>query len=49
MGSLLLDMGSWYNLSGEMKPFTEVIETLGGESVIIVLPRELSLDVSAGG
>lgn len=49
MGSLLLDVGSRDNLSGEMEPFAEVIETLWGESVVVVLPAELSLDVSAGG
>lgn len=32
-----------------MKPFAEVVETLGGESVVVVLPGELSLDVAAAG
>ena len=49
MRSLLLDVRSWDDLSGEMKPFAEVVETLRGESVVVVLPRELSLDVTTGG
>lgn len=49
MGSLLLDVGSRDNLSGEMEPFAKVIETLGGESVVVVLPAELGLDIAAGG
>ena len=49
MGSLLLDVGSRNDLSGKVEPFTEVIETLRGESVVVVLPRELGLDVAAGG
>lgn len=38
VGSLLLDVGSRDNLSRKVKPFAEVIETLGGESVVVVLP-----------
>jgi len=49
MGSLLLDVRSRDNLSGKVEPFTEIIETLRGESVVVVLPRELSLDVAPGG
>jgi hypothetical protein len=49
MGSLLLDVGSRDNLSGEMEPFAEIIETLWGESVVVVLPAELGLDVAARG
>ena len=49
MGSLLLDVGSRNDLSGKVQPFPEVIETLRSESVVVVLPRELSLDVAAGG
>lgn len=48
MRSLLLDVCSRNNLGGEVEPFTEVIETLGGEGVVIVLPGELGLDVAAG-
>ena len=29
-------------------PFTEVFDTLGGDSVVIVLPRELGLDETLG-
>lgn len=31
-----------------MQPFAEIIETFGGQGVVVVLPRELSLEVSAG-
>lgn len=31
-----------------MQPFAEVVETFGGQSVVVVLPRELGLEVSAG-
>jgi hypothetical protein len=47
--SLLLDVRSGDNLSGKVEPFAEVVETLRSESVVVVLPRELSLDVAAGG
>lgn len=49
MGSLLLDVRSWDNLSGKVEPFSEVVKTLGGEGVVVVLPRELGLDVATGG
>lgn len=49
MAASLLDVGCWDNLSGEMQPFTEVVKTLGGQSVVVVLPRELGLEVSARG
>ena len=32
-----------------MEPLAEVVETLGGEGVVVVLPREAGLDVAAGG
>lgn len=48
MRALLLDVGSWNNLSGEMEPLAEIVETLWGESVVVVLPRELGLDKSTG-
>lgn len=47
MRSLLLDVGSGNDLSGEVKPFAEVVETLGGQGVVVVLPRELGLDIAA--
>jgi hypothetical protein len=49
VGSLLLDVGSWDNLSGKVEPLAEVIETLWGEGVVVVLPGELGLDITAGG
>ena len=36
--SLLLDVSSGDNLSGEMKPLSEVVEALWGEGVVVVLP-----------
>jgi hypothetical protein len=47
--SLLLDVGGGDDLGGEVKPFAEVVETLGGEGVVVVLPAELGLDVAARG
>ena len=47
MGTLLLDVGGGDNLGGEVEPLAEVVKTLGGESVVVVLPRELGLDVAA--
>jgi hypothetical protein len=38
MRSLLLDVRSWDNLGGQVKPFAEVVETLRSESVVVVLP-----------
>ncbi len=49
MRPLLLDVGSRDNLGGQVKPLPEVVETLGGEGVVVVLPRELGLDVAARG
>ena len=49
MGALLLDVGSWDNLGWEMEPLAQVVETLWGEGVVVVLPRELGLDVTTGG
>ena len=46
---MLLNVRSGDNLSGKVEPFTEVVETLRSESVVVVLPRELSLDIAAGG
>lgn len=48
MGTLLLDVGGGDNLGGEVEPLAEVVKTLGGEDVVVVLPRELGLDVAAG-
>jgi hypothetical protein len=49
MRPLLLDVGSGNDLGGEVEPLPEVVETLGGEGVVVVLPRELGLDVAARG
>lgn len=49
MGTLRLDVGGGDDLGGEVEPLAEVVETLGGEGVVVVLPRELGLDVAARG
>ena len=49
MRALLLDVCRGNDFSGQVKPFAEVIETFGGQSVVIVLPGELGLEVTAGG
>jgi hypothetical protein len=45
--SLLLDVRSRDNLSGKVEPFAKVVETLRSESVVVVLPWELGLDITA--
>jgi len=45
----LLDVSSGDNLSRKMQPFAKIVETLGGEGVVVVLPRELGLEVAARG
>lgn len=47
MRSLLLDVGGGHNLGGKMKPFAQVVKTLGSQGVVVVLPRELGLEVAA--
>jgi hypothetical protein len=49
MGTLLLNVGGRNDLGGEVKPFAEVVEALGGQSVVVPLPAELGLDITAGG
>lgn len=49
MAALLLDVGLRNNLSWEVEPFAEVVETLGGEGVVVPLPGELGLEVAARG
>lgn len=49
MAALLLDVGGRDNLGREVEPLAEVGKTLLGESVVVVLPRELGLDVTTGG
>jgi hypothetical protein len=47
--ALLLDVRVGHNLSGQVEPFAEVVEALGGEGVVVVLPREAGLDEAARG
>ena len=49
MRALLLDVCRGDDFGGQVKPFAEVIETFGGQSVVIVLPGELGLDEALGG
>ena len=49
MRALLLDVGLGNDLGWEVEPFAEVVETLGGEGVVVPLPRELGLEVTTGG
>ena len=45
--ALLLDVGLGNDLGREVEPFAEVVETLRGEGVVVVEPRELGLDVAS--
>jgi hypothetical protein len=48
VSALLLDVRVGHDLSGEVKPFAEVIKTLRSEGIVVVLPRETSLYEAAG-
>ena len=48
MRPLLLDVRGGDDLGGEVQPLAEVVDTLRGQGVVIVLPRELGLDIAAG-
>lgn len=47
MRALLLDVRGWDDLRGQVEPFAEVVESLGGEGVVVPLPGELGLEVAA--
>jgi hypothetical protein len=47
MRLLLLNVRGGDNLGGKVKPLAEIVETLGGQGVVVPLPRELSLDIAA--
>ncbi len=49
MASLLLDVSRGDDLSRQVQPFAQVVEALGGEGIVVVLPGELGLDVATGG
>jgi len=49
VGTLLLDVGCGDDLGGDVEPFTEVVEALGSEGVVVVLPGELGFEEAAGG
>ena len=47
--ALLLDVCLGHDLGGKVEPLAEVVETLGGEGVVVPLPAEAGLDEAAGG
>jgi hypothetical protein len=49
VGAGLLDVGGRDDLGGEVEPLAEVGETGLSQGVVVVLPRELGLDVAPGG
>lgn len=49
MRALLLNVRLRDDLGGKVEPFAEVVETLGGEGVVVPLPGELGLEEAAGG
>jgi len=49
VSALLLDVRLGNDVCWQVKPFAEVVETSGGEGIVVVLPRELSLDVFSRG
>ena len=49
MAALLLDVRGRNDLSGQVQPFAQVVETLGSKSIVVVLPGELCLEVAARG
>lgn len=49
MASSLLDVGGWDDLSWEMEPLAEVVETSWGQGVVVVLPAEAGVQVSLRG
>ena len=48
MSALLLDVCSRDDLGWKMKPVTEVLETLGSQGVVVVLPGESGLEEATG-
>lgn len=49
MGPLLLDVGGGDDLGREVKPLAQVVQTFGGQGVVVVLPGELGLEVTSRG
>lgn len=49
VAALLLDVGLRNDLSGQVEPLAEVVKTLSSEGVVVPLPRELGLEVTARG
>jgi hypothetical protein len=49
VAALLLDVGGGHDLGGKVQPLAQVLETLGSQGVVVVLPREAGLEVAARG
>lgn len=49
MRTLLLHVGLRNDLGREVEPFTEVVQALGGQGVVVPLPGELGLQVTTRG
>ena len=47
MTALLLDVRGRDDLSWQVQPFAQVVETFGGQGVVVVLPGELGLEIAA--
>ena len=47
MRALLLDVCGRNDLRGQMEPLPEVVKPLGGQRVVVPLPRELGLEEAA--
>lgn len=45
----MLDVGGWDDLSWKVEPLSEVVKTLWGKGVVVVLPAELGLEVASRG
>lgn len=44
---MLLDVGRWDDLGRKVQPLAEVLEAFRGQSIVVVLPGESSLEVAA--
>ena len=49
MRALLFDVRRRDDFGRQVKPFAKIVEALGCEGVIVVLPGELCLEITAGG
>ena len=47
--ALLLDVGLRHELGRQVEPLAQIVETLGGEGVVVPLPAELGLEETTRG